>query len=100
MKSDPQIELARDMGALAYDPLKHCLYAFPWGVEGSPLEKSKAPRQWQRGVMEVIRDHLADPSFRYTPCLIAVTSGHGIGKSAEVGMLSKWALDCWVDLAS
>jgi hypothetical protein len=97
MKSNPEIELARDMGALAYDPLKHCLYAFPWGVEGSPLEKSKAPRQWQRGVMEVIRDHLADPSTRYTPCLIAVTSGHGIGKSAEVGMLSKWALDCWVD---
>jgi hypothetical protein len=29
--------------------------------------------------------------------MIAVASGHGIGKSAEIGMLSKWALDCWVD---
>jgi hypothetical protein len=94
---DPNIELAREIGAFAYDPLSHCMFAFPWGVEGSPLEHLSGPRTWQRGVMETIRDHLADPATRFTPCLISVASGHGVGKSAEVGMLSKWALDCWVD---
>jgi hypothetical protein len=94
---DPNIELAREIGRFAYNPLKHCMFAFPWGVEGLPLEKLKGPRQWQRGVMETIAEHLADPETRYTPCLIAVASGHGVGKSAEIAMLSKWALDSWVD---
>jgi len=99
MSPDPNIELARDIGSFAYDPLKHCLYAFPWGEPGGPL--TEAPndrlRAWQRGVMVTIRDHLANPATRYQPCRIAVASGHGVGKSAEIGMLSKWALDCWVD---
>lgn len=97
MKTDPQIELARDIGAMAYDPLKHCLYAFPWGVPGSPLEELRGPRQWQGAVMKTIANHLKDPATRFQPLRIAVASGHGIGKSAEIGMLSKWALDCWVD---
>jgi hypothetical protein len=97
VKTDPNIEIARDIGSFAYDPLKHAKYAFPWGVEGSPLESISGPRQWQRGVMETIRDHLADPETRYTPCRIAVASGHGVGKSAAIAMLSRWALDCWAD---
>lgn len=96
-RADPQIELARDIGAMAYDPLKHALYAFPWGEHGTPLEKVSGPRVWQRGLKETIRDHLADPATRFTPCRVAVATGHGVGKSAEIGMLSKWALDCWVD---
>jgi hypothetical protein len=96
VKADPNIELAREIGAMAFDPLKHSLFAFPWGEPG-PLEAMTGPRQWQRGVAEVIRDHLTDQSTRFEPCMIAIASGHGIGKSAEIGMLSKWALDCWPD---
>lgn len=97
MKLDPNIELARDIGAMAYDPLKHCLYAFPWGEPGTPLEDTKGPRDWQGAVMKTIAKHLKDPATRFQPLRIALASGHGIGKSAEIGMLSKWALDCWVD---
>lgn len=96
-QTDPNIELARDIGSFAYDPLKHCKFAFPWGVGETPLATLQGPRTWQRGVMEVIAEHLADPNTRHQPCRIAVASGHGIGKSALVGMLTKWALDCWVD---
>lgn len=96
-KADPRIELAREIGKYAYDPLGHCLFAFPWGEEGTPLETVKGPRQWQGNVMATIRNHLKDPTTRFQPLRIAVASGHGIGKSAEIGMLSKWALDCWVD---
>ena len=90
---DPNMELARDIGAFAYDPVRHAKFAFPWG-EGA-LEGTSGPRVWQSGVMETIRDHLADPATRHEPCRIAVASGHGVGKSAEIGMVSKWALD-WV----
>jgi hypothetical protein len=96
-KTDPNIELARDIGSFAYDPLKHARYAFPWGAGALADPPNNHIRSWQRGVMETIRDHLADPATRFEPCRIAIASGHGIGKSAEIGMLSKWALDCWVD---
>jgi hypothetical protein len=66
-------------------------------VPNKPLEGLKGPRQWQGNVMATIRDHLSDPATRYQALRIAVASGHGIGKSAMAGQLSKWALDCWVD---
>lgn len=92
---DPNIELAREIGALAFDPLKHCLFAFPWG--SGALENDRGPRRWQGDVLATIRDHLGNPATRYVPLRIAIASGHGIGKSALAGQLSKWALDCWVD---
>lgn len=95
--ADPRLDLAREIGAFAYDPLKHCLFAFPWSAEGTPLEKLKGPRKWQGDVMATIRDHIADKATRFMPLRIAIASGHGIGKSALVGQLSKWALDTWVD---
>jgi len=97
LKTDPNIELAKEIGKYAYDPLGHCMFAFPWGEPGGPLANLTGPRQWQGEVMATIRDHLADPETRHSPLMIAIASGHGIGKSAEMGMLSKWALDCWVD---
>lgn len=79
-----------------FDPLQHCMYAFPWGAPG-PLEEWNGPRKWQGDVMVTIREHLKDLTKRHRPLRIAVTSGHGIGKSSLVGMISKWAIDCWVD---
>lgn len=92
---DPNIELARDIGSFAYDPLGHAIYAFPWGT--GPLENMAGPRKWQGDVKATIREHLKSPQTRFQPLRISIASGHGIGKSAEIGMLSKWALDCWVD---
>jgi hypothetical protein len=97
MKPDPNIELARDIGSFAYDPLKHARYAFPWGEGPLSDPPNDHIRVWQQGVMETIRDHLANPQTRFEPCRIAIASGHGIGKSAVIGMVSKWALDTWVD---
>jgi hypothetical protein len=95
--AEPRVELARDIGGMAYDPLAHALYAFPWRVPASPLEQIAGPRQWQGDVLATIRDHLKDPMTRHRPLRLAIASGHGIGKSALIGMVSKWALDCWVD---
>ena len=96
-KANPHIKLAERMVDFRFDPLKHCLYAFPWDEAGTQLEGVLGPRKWQGNVMATVRDHLANPETRFTPLRIAIASGHGIGKSSLVGMLSKWALDCWVD---
>lgn len=94
-KTDPRLELAERIGEFRLDPLKYAYFAFPWG-EGD-LKNAQGPREWQAEQMRKIRDHLKNPETRYTPCRIAVASGHGIGKSAEIGMIIKWALDTCVD---
>lgn len=88
---DPLIMLAEDIASFTHDPLGHAMYAYPWG-EGI-LEGVEGPREWQCDVMEDIREHLQNPATRYQPLRIARASGHGIGKSALIGMLVKWGLD-------
>ncbi|MDH7973698.1 terminase [Sphingomonas sp. AR_OL41] len=90
---DPEYEaeLIADMDALQHDPLGHALYAYPWG-EG-PLANVTGPRTWQREVLATIGAHLQNPATRHMPCRIARASGHGIGKSALIAMIVKWALD-------
>ncbi len=89
------VELAEDIAGFTHDPLGYAVYAFPWG-SGS-LADVQGPRTWQCDVMEDIRDHLSNPDTRFTPLRIGVASGHGIGKSAEVGMIICWALDTCED---
>jgi hypothetical protein len=93
--TDPTLVLAGDIGAFTADPLAYALYAFGWG-EGD-LADMAGPRDWQRAVMTDIRDHLSDPARRFQPLRIARASGHGIGKSALIAMLIKWALDTCPD---
>lgn len=92
---DPRAMLAEDIGSFTADPYGYALYAFPWG--SGELADAAGPRQWQRERMEHIGRHLRNPETRFTPCRIAVASGHGIGKSALIAMLVKWGLDTCVD---
>jgi hypothetical protein len=77
-----------------YDPLGFAELAWPWGRKGTALEDEDI-RRWQSEVMGAIGDHLLNPGLRHTPLFLAVASGHGIGKSAQIGMLSTWALSCF-----
>lgn len=92
---NPFEELVDDIASFTHDPYRHALYAYPWG-EGV-LAGEQGPRGWQRDVMNIIRDHLSNPATRYEPCRVAVASGHGIGKSAQIAMIVKWALDTCED---
>src|SRR5690554_6518973 len=78
-----------------YDPDAWARFAFDWGH--GQLSDYDGPREWQTDINTIIRDHLADPETRYQPLRIAVASGHGIGKSAEMGMVSNWAMSCFDD---
>lgn len=91
---DPRRELIAEIAKRESDPLAHALFAFPWGSDRLP---APGPRQWQRDVMTYIASRLADPLKRFQPIRVAVASGHGIGKSATIAMLTKWALDSFVD---
>lgn len=74
------------------DPLLFVQMGFPWGK--GELEKYEGPDEWQKGILEDVRDGLltADQALR-----IAVASGHGIGKSALVAWLILWALSTMED---
>lgn len=82
--------LADDLAALSGDPLRYVLWAFPWGEAGSELEKFSGPESWQVQILTWIRDGLLTPSQAIQ---LAVTSGHGIGKSALVSWIIKWAAE-------
>lgn len=79
------------------DPLDYVRRMFPWG-QGELAEYS-GPRDWQAGIMTTIGNHLHSAD-RFKPLRIAVASGHGIGKSACIGMVINWAMstcdDCRV----
>lgn len=92
---DPNDEIIELAASCRFDPDRWSRIAWDWG-HGS-LEKHTGPREWQSDIFRVIRDHLADPAKRFEPLQISVASGHGIGKSASMGMLSNWAMSCWDD---
>lgn len=92
---DPNDEIIEQAVACQFDPLAWAQFAWDWGH--GELADLTGPREWQADILSVIRDHLADPATRYEPLQIAVASGHGIGKSALMGMISNWAMSCWDD---
>lgn len=73
-----------------HDPLGWVRFAYDWGND--ELAKHPGPREWQADMLDTIGKHLRAPSTRYTPLRIAVASGHGIGKSANIGMIVNWAM--------
>lgn len=87
-------DLAADIAQFHSDPLRYAKYCFPWG-EGS-LSSVRGPRKWQATAFDAIRKHL-ESDKRFEPFLMAVASGHGIGKTAWISMLIDWALDTCPD---
>ena len=71
----------------AYDPFAFVMWNYPWGEPGE-LASYTGPNDWQGEVLRKVRDGLlsADEAIQ-----IAVTSGHGVGKSALVAWLLDWA---------
>ena len=92
-RPDPLLMLAEDIASFTHDPLGYAVYSFPWGDAGTPLADATGPRDWQCEQMEDIREHLENPATRFMPYRDATASGHGIGKSAQIGMIVAWAMD-------
>lgn len=85
-------ELVDQLVEFEFDPLGFVEWAFPWGQEGTALEKRDGPEQWQR---ELLRDIGIDLRMGGDAgCVIrdAIAAGHGVGKSAFVSWLALWAI--------
>lgn len=90
---DAESILVEDIASFYNDPLGYVLYNFPWGVPGTPL-LDKGLRNWQREFLDEIGKRLRAGAVDAGEVIReAVASGHGIGKSALVAMLVKWAFD-------
>lgn len=94
-RADPNDQIIDLAASCRFDPVRWSRLAWDWGH--GELADYDGPRDWQTDINAIIREHLSDPIKRYQPLQIAVASGHGIGKSAEMGMLSNWAMSCWAD---
>lgn len=88
-------QIIQDIASFTHDPLGFALYAFPWG-EGE-LKGVNGPRKWQQELLESIGSHLQNPKTRHMPFQGAIASGHGIGKSATIGMIINWAMSTCED---
>lgn len=94
-EQDAELQLIEDVASFTHDPLGFSLYAFPWG-EGE-LSDYDGPRDWQAETMDTIGKHLSNPETRFQPLLLAIASGHGIGKSADMGMILNWGMSTCED---
>lgn len=92
---ETEIQLIDDIASFTHDPLGFVDYAYDWG-EGA-FEDSLGAKDWQADFFEELREHLENPLTRYQPFKGATSSGHGIGKSAFMGMFCNWAMSTCED---
>lgn len=94
-KASVEGTIAGDIASFRWDPLGYAKYAYPWKTDLTG--NSPGPRNWQQDLDNAISEHLKNPVTRFTPFLGAIASGHGVGKSAEVAMLTEWGLSTCAD---
>ena len=91
----PDEQLIDDIAQFVHDPYGCARYSFPWREDGD-LQDSSGPRVWQRHILMAIGQHLQSER-RFDPLKIAVASGHGIGKSALISIITHWAMSTCTD---
>lgn len=86
------LQLAQDLAGFYDDPLGFVLYVFPWGKAGTRLAKQDGPDTWQVEVLEAIGAAVREGRDLKDalPVLLAVASGHGIGKTALIAWIILW----------
>lgn len=77
------------------DPWGFVLYAYPWGKPG-PLADYDGPDEWQRLLLVEIGAAVRERGFNGLDTVkalrVAISSGHGIGKSTIVAWLVDWIM--------
>jgi hypothetical protein len=86
---NPERELERRIADYFYDPLGFVYFAFDW--DSPPLSETGGPDEWQIDVLNLIGQQLKhEDANDQMPVKISVSSGHGIGKSAEMCWIILW----------
>lgn len=88
------IILAEDCSRFYADPYGFVMWAFDWGH--SDLIGFDGPDKWQYDILNLIGDAIKERKFNgvdpVEPVQMAVSSGHGIGKSALSAWLILWVM--------
>jgi len=89
--SSTDVLLSEEVSKYYADPLGFVMFAFEWGVKGSPLEGFDGPDEWQRDLLIQLGEEIQRRKFNgvdpVDPIQFATASGHGIGKSALTAWL-------------
>lgn len=89
------LELSAEIANYYSDPLGFVLFAFPWGQQGK-LKEFAGPDKWQEKFLIDLGDAISSRAFNgktaVAPIRMAVSSGHGIGKSSLVAMLIQFLM--------
>lgn len=85
--SDFDNELIKDIARFYNRPLDYVRYAFEWGV--GELDGQDGPDVWQTEYLLEVQRQLEGGAQTLQ---FAVSSGHGVGKSAMVAWLILWAI--------
>lgn len=103
-ETEAQAQFIESMTRFRTDPYGFVLYSYPWGQPGTFLAADKdgvvpCPDTWQIDIMETLRLELErrehTPEEVFGAIQIAVSSGHGIGKSALLSWLIHWFVCCY-----
>lgn len=97
---DHEGKLVELIASTFYDPYHYVMIAYPWGKKGTLLADETGPDDWQTEALKLIGSELlkiaetravgrddVDNTVR-----IAVSSGHGVGKTALIA----WIIDWWL----
>jgi hypothetical protein len=91
-----ELDLFKMVGDCYYDPLAFVVAFFQWGVPGTPLEHFAGPDEWQRQELKEIGRQVRLRAFNgrdpVSPIRRAISSGHGIGKSALTAFIVLWLM--------
>ncbi len=93
--ANPLAAIQEELAQFVHDPLGAVMCGFPWG-EGE-MAKENGPREFQKRFLREIGDHLENPETRHKPFRKAISSGHGIGKSALLAWIAWWGLTTFED---
>ena len=89
---DYEAELIEAVRRFRHDPLGFVLAMFPWGEAGGPLADKTGPDLWQRKALNDIGSALKAGKHLEGAIQEAISSGHGVGKSAFFAWLILWSM--------
>jgi hypothetical protein len=93
--NNPLAEVQRELAEYVHDPLGFVMCAYPWGK--GELADEAGPRAHQRKLLRELGEHLENPATRHRPFRKAKSSGHGIGKTAEISWITHWGMSTFED---
>lgn len=96
MTLSAQEALADEVAKCYHDPLRFVQMMYPWREVGTPLAPYEGPDVWQRDFLQRLGEQTRTHGFTglapVSPVRMAVSSGHGIGKSTMVAWIVNWIM--------